>query len=338
MKLSFVLPVYNVEKYIDICLSSIFNQGMSENDFEVICVNDGSTDNSVAVIEEWQKKHNNIVLKNVKNGGQGRARNIGMDISRGKYIFFVDSDDYIASYSISELVSEAMNSKVDMLFFDHMRVTDEKHIECRYNDSKSRNAILNGKEYFTLYFPNNGPWHYLISKDFINKDDIRFVEGRYCEDGMFTVLCTNKAQRVMYRHTDVYRYVIRENSTVTKKTKEHQRKVIADFYYAIEYIDSIINQEQLSNEKNIEYIRKLTDRKNSYTFFLLLRMLRARFNYRERSDMLCKLKERNFYPAGRLTPDYGKLVMVSVLFKSRFIYDISCFFYSSVNRIIRRFQ
>ena len=93
INVSIVIPVYNVEKYLKQCLESVVNQTLDK--IEVICINDGSTDNSLNILKEYEKKYNNIIIIDQENKGPGFARNIGMKRASGKYIYFLDSDDYI---------------------------------------------------------------------------------------------------------------------------------------------------------------------------------------------------------------------------------------------------
>ena len=104
MKLSVIVPVYNVEKYLPRCLDSLLRQGMESGDGEVICVNDGFPDNSAAILADYQQRHPDIFkVITQENMGVGEARNIGMRIARGEYIGFVDSDDFVAENSYSYL-------------------------------------------------------------------------------------------------------------------------------------------------------------------------------------------------------------------------------------------
>ena len=122
VKLSYVVPVYNVEAYVRSCLESLYAQGLSEDEFEVVCVNDGSTDTSLQILEDFQKDHNNMTIRTIPNGGSSNARNTGVGIARGEYIFFIDSDDYIAENTVKPLLELAMEKQIDMLYFDFIRV------------------------------------------------------------------------------------------------------------------------------------------------------------------------------------------------------------------------
>src|SRR5690606_37960744 len=117
MKLSVIIPVYNVEKYVAQCLDSVLDQNFEPNDYEIIVVNDGSTDGSLAIVQDYANKHKHIKLIDKKNGGVGSARNCGMDHAQGKYIYFIDSDDYLIPNCLNVLVDTCERHKLDVLTF-----------------------------------------------------------------------------------------------------------------------------------------------------------------------------------------------------------------------------
>ena len=100
MKLSIVIPVYNVEKYVNRCLLSVLNQKVSSNEYEIVIVNDGSTDSSLSIVEEMIESYNNVILVSQENAGLSAARNRGLLLAKGDYIWFVDSDDWIDDDSL----------------------------------------------------------------------------------------------------------------------------------------------------------------------------------------------------------------------------------------------
>jgi glycosyltransferase involved in cell wall biosynthesis len=113
--ISIIIPVYNVEKYLSECLDSIMNQTFS--DIEIICINDGSTDNSLAYLEKYSQKGSRVIVINQENKGQAVARNIGIKAAKGKYVLFVDSDDWIAQNSCETLLSY-LTEDIDLIIFD----------------------------------------------------------------------------------------------------------------------------------------------------------------------------------------------------------------------------
>lgn len=131
MFISIIIPVYNTEKYLDECLQSIIKQNIDCHDYEIICVNDGSTDESLEVLYRLKKNHptSNIIIINQENSGVCSARNAGINIAQGDYIWFIDSDDYIEKNVLAELKEKAYSANYDRIIFGHYYFTDngEKH-------------------------------------------------------------------------------------------------------------------------------------------------------------------------------------------------------------------
>ena len=128
LKLSIIVPVYNVEPHIRPCIESIFNQGLDEKDYEVIIVNDGSTDKSMEMITDIISQHNNIIIINQENQGLSMARNNGIEKASGEYIQFVDSDDLLIDNSLPYLLNQALASKADLVIADFIKKSDNEII------------------------------------------------------------------------------------------------------------------------------------------------------------------------------------------------------------------
>lgn len=121
-ELSIIIPVYNVQKYLEDCLLSIYKQSLSLETFEVITVNDGSTDRSLDILRKYGKIYPNLIIVSQENKGQSAARNNGLAVASGKYIFFMDSDDFLCLDSLSSLLSKAVEHDLDVLRFDYRYV------------------------------------------------------------------------------------------------------------------------------------------------------------------------------------------------------------------------
>lgn len=106
MILSFIIPVYNAESYIERCVESVYHQGLNINDFEVLVVNDGSTDNTSVLLNRMKVSYSNLSVINKSNGGQGSARNLGVEVASGDYIMFIDADDYLIDYQIKDCLQK----------------------------------------------------------------------------------------------------------------------------------------------------------------------------------------------------------------------------------------
>ena len=325
IKLSIIIPMYNVESYIGFCIESLLKQGISKKEYEILVINDGSTDSSEKVVEEYIEKYENIRIISVINGGQSYARNIGIDNSRGKYLFFVDSDDYIANYSIKEALNKAIELKLDMMFFDLKRVDNNLEINCSYNEDREL-TILNGIEYFSKNNVNNGPWHFFISRSFIEENNLRFIEGRYCEDGMFLISSIFNAKRVSHYNVDVYRYVIRSNSTTTKRSKEHLIKIIDDFMYAINFINEYY-KKAIEMGYSEQFLDRLRSRRNSYIYFMQIRMIKSKVGFKYASETIDKLKQIKCYRYTRMDKsEYSdfKTTIIWKILNNKFMFCFLC--------------
>lgn len=326
MKLSIIIPAYNVEKYITTCLESLVCQDLKEEDYEIIIINDGSKDNTLSVINDFIKKNENKNIKiiNIDNSGVSIARNKGIAIAQGDYLFFVDSDDYVAFNTLDKVLLDLDKSELDMIFFDIKRVTSNDITVSEYNSDIEN--VLDGLTYFTTYNVNNGPWHYFINRKFLLNNSLKFYESRLCEDGIFLIDCLSSAQRVAHKPIDIYRYVVRQSSITTTKDKNYMIKMIDDFMFAVDcYNKHYITFRKSGYSKDL--IDKLESRRNSYIFFMQARMIKAGIGYKKASSMLDDLSDKYCYPYKRMSKkDYSskKITMLHNLFNNKIIFLICC--------------
>lgn len=216
MRLSVIIPVYNVEQYLRECLDSVFSQDFK--DFEVICVNDGSTDSSGEILAEYQAVQNNMITITQSNSGQSCARNSGLKKVTGDYIYFLDSDDYLLPGTLKLMMDFAVKKEVEIAGFN--AATDDKpyYFPKGFNIEK-----CSGAEYLKTFYHNvgryfNAPvWMYLYKTDFIRKYGISFIPGRLHEDNEFIAralyLSTSCA---MYNKAVLLHRVNRQGSTMAE--------------------------------------------------------------------------------------------------------------------------
>ena len=229
-KLSIIIPIYNVEKYIRPCLESIFQQDLEESDFEVILVNDGSKDNSMESISDMVKAHQNIITINQKNKGVSISRNNGIKKASGEYILFIDSDDLLISHRLKRLVQEAITSKADMIIADYYRMTDEE-IDSPQNpsvvDSNYETKETTGKELFLKELDPDQcyVWRTLYRTAFLKENGIIYIPNICYEDVPFTHECYLKAGKCMRVSYPFYIYRIGHSSITSgvtvKKGKDY---------------------------------------------------------------------------------------------------------------------
>lgn len=222
-KISVIIPVYNVSLYLRKCLDSIINQTL--RDIEVICINDGSTDNSLEILNEYAVKDDRIKIINQENKKQGAARNAGMRIATGEYIGFVDSDDWVDLDFYEKLYNTAKKHNFDIALGTNVRV--------KKNGNKKRLNITEEKEYTSIQdkfdvnvqWKNPCPTNKIYKRDLFLKHNIQWPEGVYCEDRIFTLKAVYYANGIVTVPNVNYYYFSNPNSTVNfKKGKHNQLK------------------------------------------------------------------------------------------------------------------
>ncbi|MDO5824631.1 glycosyltransferase [Methanobrevibacter sp.] len=253
-KLSVILPVYNVENYLKRCLESIVNQTL--NDIEIICINDGSTDNSLKILEDFAKEDKRIQILSQENKGQGIARNRGLDIAKGEYLIFIDSDDYIPQYALEKLYENATNNDSDMVMFKLADFVDEDHL----NYSKPRfnlDDVFKNVDFSDFTFTFKEIKHYVLNSSFIpcklykkrfldKFDDFRFPERLIFEDVPFHVKSLTRASKISFVPEFLYNYRLSNpTSTINKNLKREDIFKICD-----------IVESYLINENYFEELKK----------------------------------------------------------------------------------
>ena len=261
MDLSIIIPVCNVEQYIGSCLESIYRQGLKDENFEVIVVNDGSTDNSIKVVEDIQNRHHNILIIHQENAGPSVSRNAGMEKAIGKYVLFVDSDDLLMDKGLSILLQKALDTSADMVVADFMRLKDDE-ITSVYDSRLTDSRVVDktGLDYYVEdYDPGIGSfiWRILYKRAFLNENHFRLVPGVYYEDIPFLQECYLKARRVIGVHLLYYIYRIRQRSCTYSFTMKN----------AMDYNTSIANSWRLTELDNLPERVLNQQKKNLYLFF-----------------------------------------------------------------------
>lgn len=249
--LSIIVPVYNVEKYIRSCIESIFKQGLDDASFEVIIVNDGSTDRSMEMIEYIISQHRNITVINQDNKGLSIARNNGIANAKGKYILMPDSDDLLIENSLKPLLEIALESQADLIVADFKSMTDNE-IE-QTNTSLLQLEMFNYREKTgeELFLEDLNPyhcyvWRTLYRNDFLKENNMSFVPGIYIQDVPFTHECYLKAKKCIrtYWLLNIYRKG-HESATFSfniKKTKDFCTAVAKT--WELTHLDGISSRAQ----------------------------------------------------------------------------------------------
>ena len=223
-KLSYIIPAYNASPYITRCLDSIYAIPLQEDTFEVIVVDDCSTDDTYNILQKYARGHSNLrIFRQLKNKRQGAARNVGIDAAQGEYITFCDADDYMLPEGVLNALRAVEKSHADVCYFEmeyQNGSDDEWHLV--EMPKATHNAIMSSKEYLENYYTcyYNGPVRCLYRTKFLKGTHIRFVEGVRWEDCDWTVKVYAKAKDIQFVDGVGYRYAW--NASATSKQTDAQ--------------------------------------------------------------------------------------------------------------------
>lgn len=201
MKYTFIVPVYNGEKYIDRCLKSLLNQ--TYKNFEIIIINDGSTDNSESILDDYQKKHSQIKVIHQKNKGLSASRNLGIKKAIGDYLLFVDVDDYISDQTLA-FIETKVSKPWDLIKFNW--TSNQKELDINLKEDKVSNGsdaisyLINKKEVFEMAVL------YAYNKEYLEKINFSFKENRYHEDFGLIPITILKSTQILLTSKNLYYY------------------------------------------------------------------------------------------------------------------------------------
>lgn len=254
-KITAVIPVYNVQDYLEQCLDSICNQ--TEQFDEVILVNDGSTDNSLQICEKYCNKYRNIRLINQKNEGVAEARNVGISATKGEYIVFIDSDDYIMDNMVQVLKREIAEMSYDVLFFGasvKCELSNREPETYYIRDNSLCEMDMNGVEFFVKSFPTNyivSPCLAIYRREFLEDNKLCFEKGIYFEDNDFCLRVCMKAKKVKVINKNLY---IRRYHSGSIMTGTISSKKCEDLIRVNELIWEALEQSELDIKYKIKLV------------------------------------------------------------------------------------
>ncbi len=265
-KISIIVPVYNVEKYIKRCLDSLLKQNFEK--YEIIVVNDGATDNSMSYVESLQEINDRIKIYNRENGGLSAARNMGMENAHGEYLFFCDSDDALKNNCLDRLYQETVSNQLDMLIFDFEIIPEGDGINQNIADSLGRTEIsmevMTGMQMMRELILKGkyaaSACGYLIRRDMILKNGLKFYEGILHEDELFTPVALAYARRVAHRNWVVYdRYVHLGSITTSENIRKRMESMAVVIKELTSFCDKYIEkkwEKEIFEENIINLIRE----------------------------------------------------------------------------------
>ena len=257
--LTVVIPVYNVEKYLKRCIDSILIQEWKN--YDILLVDDGSTDNSPQICEDYAKAYDIISVIHKENGGLSEARNTGISNAEGEYVYFLDSDDWIEPNTFSDLAEVIESDQYDIISFNPEFVKSEHDII--KSDSK-RTQRLTGKEalidMFSYGFITGFATDKIYRKALFTKNTIQFPVGKYYEDLGTNYKLFLAAKKVYATNQKYYHYLIDNPDAITQSWNEKKLRDMFEFYKEVFYSDFVrsqLNQEEL-HISQLYYVNGLT--------------------------------------------------------------------------------
>lgn len=312
IKISVIVPVYNTEKYLKKCIDSILNQSFKE--FEIIIVNDGSTDRSADILEEYKTKYDNIVVINKKNEGQGVARNKALEICRGEYIAFVDSDDYIESNMLQSMYTKNLKNDLDIV------VCNYKFVDINGNRIRDDNIVLNDNEiinkmecikrFLVTNTIEGFSCNKLFKKKLFDDKNIRYPESMKYEDIPTIATLLANANRIGFINEEFYNYFLRENSTVNTKTMKNTVDYVKAYFMVGEILKRNF-KDRFQNEYDYFYSSRIVN--------IVYEFLKINSNKEENElfakDMIKYINKISKYRICFFNSYYKKIQLIKVIIK-----------------------
>lgn len=237
---SIIVPTYNVERYVEECIDSLLAQTYPHT--EIIVMDDASTDATVYLLKQYTEEI--ILIENEKNAGQGARRNQGLEIANGKYVYFMDADDWLEKEALEECVKLAEATQAELVRFNGLAFYEGDQSLVKENNYDFSKTIENGKLYTgeealqknrKAFTPS--PCLYLVNKDLIDQNNLSFIEGVLHEDEYFTTVLFANTQRMAYLNRTFFHRRYRTASTMTAHTKQHKLKSFNSYIKVFEALE-----------------------------------------------------------------------------------------------------
>ncbi len=308
MLLSIIVPGQNVEAYIGKCLDSLLYQDISSSDYEIIVVNDGSTDCTKEIVEGYVSSHSNVILINQQNKGLSGARNSGVKVARGSHVMYIDSDDYIEKNVLGGLLAQAERDNLDVLRYNYRNVNEDyKVIVPKRNNKLYVDYSSDVTDGFSFLTHRLGyacyAWQFLIKVEIAK--NVLFKEGIYFEDTEWAPRMLNEAKRVASTDVVVYNYMKRTNSITNAVDEAKKRKVIEDKMSLIEGL----RQQSVGKVDKSWYEGMI-----AHTVLSIMGLVAIQY-YDERNPYISRLKRMGVFPLSMNKSSLRnkiKLMMISV--------------------------
>ncbi len=320
--LSVIVPVYNCEKYLDECLASLTRQGLDDDEYEVLVVNDGSTDKSAEIALSYCEKYHNFYLLNQENQGVSAARNKGLESARGKYIAFIDSDDYV----------------VDNLYLSVISLIEKRNFKCFYfgaTSDKDQLEAFNGEYYIQSKEKSckGCVWRYLFLNEIIQKYNLRFCIGvKYYEDRLFIYEYIQLSNSEVAATAQCLYYYRTNDESAAAKIRLRDASALESYYKSCLIVAGEIKRFTLENQKPFDGLYY-----NTISVLIQEALLNCMIYRKSPQNVIAELKEKGVsLKDNKSKRYYGKTLKYKIIswitynFRHKFVFIFTCFIYRLV--------
>ena len=314
-KLCIIIPMYNAEAFIERTIYSITESNLPEDYYEILIVNDGSTDNGEKIVQTLAKKFLNLQLLTQKNGGSSVARNTGIDNTEAEYIWFIDSDDKAEKdlSIILELIRKYPD--VDVFDFEYNWVNDKNEIFGHGSSHPSvvHNEVIHGRDAILQGYTAGSVCGLILKREFLNKNNLRFKVGITQQDVELSFHIFACAAKVLFRYEVIYNYLIRQNSISKATDAKRKTKYECDKVEIIKSFRRLASEFETKDKELSSHIRRYAD---GALFGCTFNMLKNRRQWKHlgiNKAVIAKLKGEGLYPLKGPFGSWKKWAMSKVL-------------------------
>lgn len=263
--LSIIVPVYNAEWYLNVCIESLVHQDSPLEEFEIILFDDGSHDSSLKIMQDYAKEYSNIRVFSHSNVGVSQTRNSAIELAEGEYIWFVDSDDMIAENVLSLLYKELKKKKLDILLFNYKKIYHYVDITINSSIQYESGEVKKGQDFILSNHHSFYIWDRLFNRAFLKKYKLNFLSNILSEDREFNIRCYYYAKAVRFISLQAYYYYQRDDSL--SHSSKYLKKIVESLLISMSEHEIFMRK----NPASVFWVRVLLDniRKLHYFLFLL---------------------------------------------------------------------
>ncbi|HSJ67314.1 MAG TPA: glycosyltransferase [Anditalea sp.] len=299
MKLSIIVPVYNLEKYIGPCLESLTKIALSPKEYEILVIDDGSQDGSVNVIESFVREFDQVSLIKQENIGVGAARNLGLTKASGKYVWLVDGDDLVCSDKVPAALEEALTQNVDALAFNFDAVNEDGNSDpwIKFELKFEGNKALSGPEFYYLNYAKSYLWLYFFKREIFVKGNLKYHESIKMQDGELMPKIFMHCEKVGFHEEALIKYRYRPSSAVNN-ADHHQR---AYFYQSMVTVAKSLAELQQQFDKNDIMFKAIQLKRNQMNQMLFTNLVSNKYSDDINQKFISMLKNNGLLPFAPIT-------------------------------------